>query len=91
MACRHFLVHGRVQGVFYRASARDTAERLHLRGWVRNRADGSVELVACGEEDSLLALEQWLHRGPTYARVETVQARETMEQEFNGFTVRRDG
>ena len=91
MNCRHFLVHGRVQGVFYRASARETASRLGLSGWVRNRSDGSVELVACGESDRLRELEQWLHDGPRHARVDTVQVSEIEPQEFDGFAVRHDG
>ena len=69
MPCVRFLVSGRVQGVFFRASARDQAQRLRLSGHARNLADGSVEVVACGEEAALAELELWLHQGPQYARV----------------------
>jgi len=62
-------VRGRVQGVFYRASARDQAVRLGLRGGVRNRLDGSVELWAEGDEGALDSLLRWCHQGPPAARV----------------------
>jgi len=87
--CRRFLVTGRVQGVFYRASAQDTARRLGLTGWVRNCADGAVELVACGAEEKLQELERWLWQGPPHAKVEQVAAQECAVQSFAGFSVRR--
>ena len=72
MSCARFLVRGRVQGVFYRASAQGVAQGLGLSGWVRNLADGSVELVACGAAEALAELERWLWRGPAAARVTAV-------------------
>ncbi len=86
--CRHFLVSGQVQGVFFRASAESTARRLGLTGWVRNLRDGRVELVACGEEAPLKELEQWLWQGPKHARVEQVAVQEVSAQSFAGFSVR---
>ncbi|GAB4511770.1 MAG: acylphosphatase [Sulfuricaulis sp.] len=86
--CRHFLVSGQVQGVFFRASAESTARRLGLTGWVRNLRDGRVELVACGEEVQLKELEQWLWQGPPRARVTQVEAKETVAQSSAGFSVR---
>ncbi|HEX4384916.1 MAG TPA: acylphosphatase [Myxococcales bacterium] len=68
-------VTGRVQGVFYRASARDEGERLGLHGEVRNLPDGSVELVAEGERAVLEELIAWCRRGPPLAQVEEVQVR----------------
>ena len=73
MACAKFIVTGRVQGVFFRASTRDEALRLRLNGYAKNLADGSVEVLACGEDHALDALERWLRRGPTSARVDRVQ------------------
>lgn len=70
--CAHFLVSGRVQGVAYRASTCLQARRLGLRGWVRNLADGRVELLACGPTAALSQLERWLWQGPPQARVEQV-------------------
>jgi acylphosphatase len=65
-------VHGNVQGVFYRASTRSKAEVLGVAGWVRNCADGSVELEAYGTEKQLEELLAWCRRGPELARVERV-------------------
>ncbi|MCA9673306.1 MAG: acylphosphatase [Myxococcales bacterium] len=69
----HLRISGRVQGVFYRASARDKALSLGLRGWVRNRRDGSVELVAAGDDEALARLAAWCERGPPSARVDIVE------------------
>jgi len=86
--CKRFVVTGRVQGVFYRGSARDTARRLGLGGWVRNCSDGSVELVACGEARALAELEEWLWQGPEQARVEAVLQEAVELKHFAGFEVR---
>ena len=69
------VVRGRVQGVFFRASTQREAKRLGLAGWVRNRPDGTVELLAEGEEETLKELVAWSHHGPTSARVEHVDVR----------------
>ncbi len=71
----HLFVRGRVQGVFFRASTQREAKRLGLTGWVKNRSDGSVELLAEGEEEELKELISWAHRGPSAARVERVDVR----------------
>ena len=67
--CGHFLVWGRVQGVCFRWACRDEALKLGLTGWVRNLADGSVEVTAEGPEVQLDALRAWLGKGPPSARV----------------------
>lgn len=69
MAAARFLVSGRVQGVFFRASTRDEALRLQLSGYARNLADGRVEVLAQGEAGALEALARWLQHGPSLARV----------------------
>ncbi len=69
------IVKGRVQGVFFRASAQREARRLGVTGWVKNRADGSIELVAEGEEDAIKEIVGWAQHGPTAARVEHVDVR----------------
>lgn len=66
----HLIVRGRVQGVYFRASTQREARRLGLGGWVKNRADGSVEILAEGEEVSIRELFGWAQKGPTAARVE---------------------
>lgn len=69
---RRFLVTGKVQGVYFRHSARAEAKRLHLHGLARNLSDGSVEVVARGSPAAVEALRLWLHRGPPAARVDAV-------------------
>lgn len=86
----HLIISGRVQGVSYRANAAATAQRLGLAGWVRNLADGRVELLAQGEEKPLRTLLAWAHQGPALARVEHVDARwGEATQLLSGFDVRR--
>jgi acylphosphatase len=71
----HLVIRGRVQGVFFRASTQREAKRLGLSGWVKNRSDGAVEVLAEGEETSLRQLCMWAERGPSAARVDDVQVR----------------
>ena len=71
-AAARFVVSGRVQGVFFRASTRAEAQRLGLRGLARNLPDGDVEVLAAGDDDALEALEAWLRRGPPQARVDAL-------------------
>ncbi len=68
----HAVVHGRVQGVGYRATTMDEARRLGLAGWVRNRRDGTVETLAEGSEATLRLFLDYLKRGPWGARVTSV-------------------
>lgn len=87
-SCRRFVVSGRVQGVYYRASAYDIARHLGLTGWVRNLPDGNVEALACGDAAALEEFEQWLRQGPPNARVQGVVATDVAPQEFADFGVR---
>jgi acylphosphatase len=66
------VVRGRVQGVWYRGSARDEARSLGLVGWARNRADGSVEILAQGPATALDRFVEWCREGPPLARVRSV-------------------
>ena len=82
-------VHGRVQGVYFRTSAQDKARRLGLRGWVRNRADGSVEFVAEGERSELEQLLSWSQAGPPSATITQVETDWRIASgEFRRFIVR---
>lgn len=69
----HVVVTGRVQGVFFRAEARDRARSLGLGGWVRNNRDGSVEAVFEGDEERVASMVDWCRRGPGHADVDDVQ------------------
>lgn len=72
MSAVRFLISGKVQGVFFRASTRQQAQRLGLRGHAKNLSDGRVEVLAAGDDDAIDTLERWLHEGPPMARVEGV-------------------
>jgi acylphosphatase len=77
---------GRVQGVYFRASALQEAQKLGLTGWVMNCPDGSVELIAEGARNNLEKLLAWCRRGPSGARVEIRW--ESPEHTFRGFFIR---
>ncbi len=68
----HVFISGRVQGVFYRASTKNMAEQLGLKGWVRNISDGLVEAVFEGEENAVKDMISWCHKGPRSAEVSDV-------------------
>lgn len=89
MDARHYRVSGKVQGVFYRASAQARARELGLDGWVRNCPDGSVELLASGPAEALAQLENWLWQGPQRARVTAVEVTPAPLAPPSGFEVRR--
>jgi len=77
MTCRQFIVTGRVQGVFFRARARDVAVPLGLTGHAINLPDGSVEVLACGGSGAIAELQRWLAEGPPMASVTGVESIDT--------------
>ncbi len=85
LLCRRFRVTGRVQGVFFRASTRDVARELDLKGYAMNLRDGSVEVLACGNPSAIDALAEWLERGPPLATVERVDAVDCPYEEHRSF------
>jgi len=87
--CRHGYVSGRVQGVYFRQATAAQAERLDLDGWVRNLADGRVEVLFEGEEAAVNELASWLQQGPEAAEVTTLELQEQALQGVAGFIVRR--
>ena len=81
------LVKGRVQGVWYRATAAKQAQQLELRGWAKNLADGQVEVVVAGPPSAVAQLCQWLWEGPAGAQVTGVTVAEWTEAVEPGFDV----
>lgn len=84
MDARHLIIHGLVQGVGYRYSLAREAQALGATGWVRNRRDGTVEALICGDAETLAALIHWTRHGPPAARVSRVEV-ELAEGDFSGF------
>jgi len=85
----HLLVTGKVQGVGYRATFAQVAMHLGLRGWVRNRHDGSVEACVQGSTDAIDAIVDWAKRGPPAARVDEVVSTPAQDatEEFPSFRI----
>ena len=87
--CKHGYVSGRVQGVSFRQTTAEQAERLDLDGWVRNLADGRVEVLFEGDEVAVIELASWLAQGPQAADVTALELQEQAQQGVAGFIVRR--
>ena len=85
---RRAIVHGRVQGVFFRDSMRERAQAHGVAGWVRNCHDGTVEAVFEGEEDGVARLLRFAELGPPEADVERVEVHDEDPEGLKGFEVR---
>ncbi len=90
--CKQIFVSGRVQGVFFRDSAKQTADALSLTGGVRNLFDGRVEVIVAGEDCSVQKFIKWLEIGPKYAKVSTIEVMDLAvdylsDQPLNSFSV----
>lgn len=82
----HLIIEGRVQGVWFRDSTKREANRLNVTGWVKNRYDGNVELIAEGSKENVDRLTEWCHIGPPAARVTGVnESIEDYTGEFESF------
>lgn len=86
MPAIRLIVHGRVQGVSYRKWTVSTASAKGLSGWVRNRRDGTVEMVLSGEEATLADMQNACKKGPVLARVDKVEASPWEESVTAGFS-----
>ena len=82
------VVHGEVQGVFFRDSTREEAERRGVAGWVTNRSDGAVEAVFEGGAEAVAALVSFCREGPSRASVERVEEESEEPEGLEGFQVR---
>ena len=80
-------VTGKVQGVFFRASSQEKAIDYGLSGYARNLADGDVEVLMCGEQESVDKMLDWLKHGPPQAEVEHFQQKQVQWQEHNHFSI----
>ncbi len=85
--CLRCIVYGKVQGVFFRASARKQAQQLGLVGYAKNITDGSVEVVMKGNISDVERFKDWLHIGPESARVDNLECQTILDQEFTTFSV----
>ncbi len=81
-------VHGKVQGIFFREGAKTEAEKLGLKGFARNDADGTVYIEAEGEEKALKEFLAWVSHGPTGAKVEKVDSDSIPPQNFREFSIK---
>ncbi|UJS16825.1 MAG: acylphosphatase [Candidatus Jettenia sp.] len=88
MAREHVSIHGKVQGVFFRASAKDTAHLFGVKGWIKNCFDGSVEAVFEGEKEAVDSVVNWCRKGPPGALVTSIDVeKEKYLGEFNDFSI----
>ena len=84
---RHLIMHGSVQGVFFRDSTRQAAETHGVSGWVRNRPDGTVEAILEGPAQAVQAVEQFCAQGPKQAQVQRIEATDEDPEGISGFSV----
>lgn len=80
-------IHGLVQRIFYRATAKEEAGKLNIRGFARNESDGTVYIEAEGEKENLDKFIDWCKKGPPLAKVEKVETTETSLKNFSEFDV----
>jgi acylphosphatase len=85
---RRLVVHGKVQGVFYRDSAREVARNEGVAGWAANRSDGSVEVVLEGPAEAVESVVGYCRQGPSSADVESVDEHEETPEGLSGFQIR---
>lgn len=87
----HLIIQGKVQGVFFRATAKEVADEIGITGWVRNTEEGNVEIMANGDEERLQRFIEWCKVGPKRAFVTNVRVRDLEDQKFKNFQVMRSG
>ncbi len=85
----HLVIKGKVQGVFYRATAKKEADQWGITGWVKNTDEGNVEIIASGSQPHLQQFIEWCRKGPSRAQVSDVVITEIEEGKFDEFTVKR--
>lgn len=85
--CIHVIITGVVQGVFFRASAKEKADSMKIAGWVQNLPTGQVECVLCGDDEQIQPMLSWLHEGPQQASVTRVLYEKIPCENFKTFDI----
>lgn len=85
----HLLIKGKVQGVFYRATAKEIADKLNITGWIKNTDEGDVEAIVSGADEQLQQFISWCKQGPNNAKVEDVIVTPQSETAFYDFKIIR--
>lgn len=89
MPTLHLLIKGKVQGVFYRATAKKIAEELGVKGWIKNTKDNNVESIISGGEEQVQQFIEWCKKGPARAEVNGIIATVVDDKSFNDFKIAR--
>jgi acylphosphatase len=89
MSTVHLIIEGKVQGVFFRATAKDVADEIGITGWVKNTEEGNVEIKASGSDDQLQKFITWCKTGPRRAIVTNVRVTNIEQEDFKNFEVIR--
>jgi acylphosphatase len=87
MEARRLVITGQVQGVGYRVAMVQAADAFGICGWVRNRHEGSVEAVVCGEAEAVAGIIAWTRHGPSGARVDHVHVEQVATEDLPGFAL----
>ena len=84
----HLVIKGKVQGVYFRATAREVANKLGIKGWVKNMPDKNVEVLAAGSKEQIEKFVEWCRRGPKHAVVhEVIIKTDVNEENLSGFSI----
>ena len=85
----HLVIKGKVQGVYYRASAKEKANELGIKGWIKNTPRGHVEVMASGSKEQLEKFMEWCRQGPKYADVSDMIVTKVEQENFNDFSIKK--
>lgn len=89
MSCYHLIIHGKVQGVFFRKTAKSMAQKFAITGWVKNLENGNVECEICGDHQMLENFIAWAKEGPAGAKVSNVDVSAKTTVGYQGFEIRK--
>jgi acylphosphatase len=90
MSTVHLIIKGKVQGVFFRATAKEIAVEKQITGWVKNTRAGDVEILASGSKENIAAFIEWCRKGPEDAIVKDIIVEDAEERSFEKFLITRD-